>query len=248
MSSLDKLLSVLDLFNDEKTFITSDDIQIACQTSRATSYRYLQALSTAGLLNSGPDGKYRLGARIIQLDRAQRLGDNLLAAARDPLEQAANRYGSNIILSTFHADRVFCSYVVWKDPSLPMNYERGRPMPLFRGAMAKVILAHLSSYQQKRLILNYGDDIRAAGLGNDWETFRRTLATLRKQPSCITYNELNPLSVGVGAPVKDGEGKIAGSVVFAVPNQRIADIGEAEWCRRIEALATEISVNLRAEV
>ncbi len=247
MSSLDKLLSVLDIFDDEKTFITSDDIQASLGISRATSYRYLQALSTAGLLNSGAGGKYRLGARIIQLDRAQRLGDDLLAAARQPMEDTANKYTANLILSTFHGDRVFCSYVAWKDSSLPMSYERGRPMPLFYGAMAKVILARLSSYQQRRLMLTYPDEIRKAGLGENWEGFRRTLSDLRKQSSSVTLNELSPLSVGVGAVVLDGDNKVAGSVAFAVPNKSFKEVGEAVWRQRIETLAKEISDNLTAE-
>ena len=68
MSSLSKLLNVLDLFGPATLKIDPDTIAERMGLSRATAYRYVKELCDAGLLTRVDAGHYGLGPRVIELD------------------------------------------------------------------------------------------------------------------------------------------------------------------------------------
>ena len=56
MSSLDKMLAILGLFDERRMSIQLDSAVQATGASRATAYRYIQSLSKAGLLAPATGG------------------------------------------------------------------------------------------------------------------------------------------------------------------------------------------------
>ncbi len=244
MNSLDKMLSILDLFDGDTPAITPEDVERATHASRSSAYRYLQSLADAGLVVQVSSGSYALGARILELDRLQRNSDEILAAARPVMDEVSVRLGFNMILSRYYGNRVICSHTAWPDATLSAIYERGRPLPLFFGAMAKVILANLSPYQLRNLMLKHVDEIRGAGLGGDWKEFRTVMARLRRQKSCITNAEITPESVGVAAALFDADDRVIGSITFAIPQVVFSTLNEDAIREEIVATAQAIMRNL----
>ncbi|MDE1568601.1 IclR family transcriptional regulator [Aquabacter sp. P-9] len=240
MSSLDKMLKVLDLFGEERMNIQLEDVQ-ATGASRATAYRYIQSLCDAGLLAPTTGGSYVLGPRIIEMDRLVRRADPLLTGAGGPMRDVSARLGINVMLCSYYGDKVMCADIVWPERSVPEHYERGRPMPMFRGAMAKTILAHLTPYQLRNIMLWHGDQVREAGLGENWEQFRANMSRLRRDGYCITQGEVIPNLVGIGAPVFDAERRILGSVVFALPLARFHAAHTDALVSEIKQLAARIT-------
>lgn len=244
MNSLDKMLSILDLFDDRSAVITPEDVERTTGASRSSAYRYLQSLADAGLIAQAASGSYTLGARILELDRLQRNSDQLLAAARPVMEAVSTQLGFNMILSRYHGNRVICSHTAWPDTTLTAIYERGRPLPLFFGAMAKVILANLGPYQLRNLMLKHVDEIRSAGLGGDWKEFRTVMGRLRRQKSCVTHAEITPESVGVAAPIFDADDRVIGSIAFAIPRAAFERLSEDGIREEAIAAAEMIMANL----
>src|SRR3984893_1412385 len=92
----------------------------------------------------------------------------------DLIQYAAE--GSIVLLCRLFHDRVMCVHqVMGRGPQEPVSYERGRLMPLYRGATSKIILAHLPPRTLKALFAHHGGEIVDAGLGTSWEEFRRGL-------------------------------------------------------------------------
>lgn len=240
MSSLDKMLKVLDLFGEERMSIQLEDVQ-AAGASRATAYRYIQSLCDSGLLAPTTGGSYVLGPRVIELDRLVRRADPLLTRASGPMRDVSARLGINVMLCSYYGDKVMCADIVWPERSVPEYYERGRPMPMFRGAMAKTILAHLTPYQLRNIMLWHGDQVREAGLGDNWEQFRANMSRLRRDGYCITLGEVISGLVGIGAPVFDAEGRILGSVVFAVQESHCEGGAKDDLVGEIKQLAARIT-------
>lgn len=240
MSSLAKMLKILDLFDDKRTGVEIDDAVAATKASRATVYRYLKALSAVGLVAPASGGSFVLGSRIIELDRLMRRTDPLASSARPIMNEVSAKLDLNMMLCCFYGDNVMCAEIVWPDRTVASTYERGRKMPMFHGAMAKLILANLTPYQLRNMMLWHADEIRTAGLGKTWEEFRRAMAQIRKDGSCVTRGEVVRGLVGIGAPVFDPESRILGSIVFAVPDKRVAALGEDALRQQIIAVARRI--------
>ena len=246
MSSLDKMLGVLGLFREERASIALDDVIALTQTSRATAYRYLQSLTEAGLLAPATGGAYGLGARVVELDRLMRMTDPLLTQAQRPMRELSAELQANVMLCGYYGDKVMCMDLVWPDRAVEPAYERGRPMPMFRGAMAKTILAHLSPYHLRNIQSWHAAEVAAAGLGEDWETFRATMAGLRRTGIVVTRAEVVPGLVGLGAPMLDAEKRILGSLVLAIPEARYDEAGEGAFLGRLAETAALINAAIAA--
>jgi DNA-binding IclR family transcriptional regulator len=225
MSSLDKMLGILGLFSEQRTRIRLEDVTELTQASRATAYRYLQSLTEAGLLAPATGGTHALGPRVVELDRLMRMTDPLLTGAAGPLRELAAALDTNVMLCSYYGDKVMCVDLVWPDRSVEQAYERGRPMPMFRGAMAKTILAHLPPYHLRNIMAWHASEIREAGLGGSWEEFRSSMARLRRAGVVVTRAEVVPRLIGLGAPLFDREQRVLGSLVLAIPETRFDEEG-----------------------
>ncbi len=211
------------MFTNEEPQWTIEAAAAHLTISIPTAYRYFSSLARVGLISPVSRATYVLGPRIIELDRQIRISDPFLRAARrvteDLIQYAAE--GSAILVCRLFRDRVICIHQeVGRGPQGPVSFERGRPMPLFRGATSKVILAHLPARALRSIYLAHSDEIRSAGLGEDWESFRNALAKIRRSGMCMTNAEVDPGRVGISAPVFDAEHLVIGSLTFVLPAYR----------------------------
>lgn len=211
-NTFEKILGLLDLFTLARPVWTAEEMAGLVGCSIATIYRHVKVLTNAGMLAPAAKGTYVLGARIIELDRQIRLADPLLAASKDVMVQLSREVGENLLLCSFYGNNVICIHEEWPDPSYRTSYDRGKPMPLFRGAASKVILANLPPHRHRDLMLNHAREIVAAGLGPDWDGFKAQLRELRKAGYCTATEEIDPGLAAIAIPLFDGGNRILGSL------------------------------------
>ena len=222
-SSGDRLLAALALFTVEHPQWTVEDAAKALSVSAPTAYRYFKRLTGAGLITPVSGAGYTLGPAIIQLDRQIQITDPMLRSARGVMHELIQRApdGSALLLCRLFHDRVMCVHQVFgRGPQEPVSYERGRLMPLFRGATSKIILAHLPSRTLKSLYEQSGGEIYQANLGDSFEEFRAGLAAMRRAGVATSHGEIDPGRVGLGVPLFDRERNILGSLSFALSASR----------------------------
>jgi DNA-binding IclR family transcriptional regulator len=104
----------------------------------------------------------------------------------------------------------------------PVSYERGRLIPLFRGASSRIILANLPSRTLKSLFEQNLAAIAEAALGTSWDDFRQRLGALRREGVAVARGELDAGRVGIAAPIFEGQA-ILGSLSFVLPAERTDD-------------------------
>lgn len=218
-SSGDRLLSVLGLFTVEQPQWTVDDAARQLGVSGPTAYRYFKRLTGAGLISPVSGASYTLGPAIIQMDRQIQVSDPMLRAARNVMRDLIPRAGdgSALLLCRLFHDRVMCVHqVLGRGPQSPVSYERGRLMPLFRGATARIILAYLPARTLKSLFEQNSAEIAEAGFGTSWDEFKSLLAGLRSAGVAISHGEIDAGRVGIGAPLFDRDRNVLGSLSFAL--------------------------------
>ncbi|HWF94907.1 MAG TPA: IclR family transcriptional regulator [Xanthobacteraceae bacterium] len=222
----DRLLAVLGLFTAERTQWSVEAAAERLAVSTTTTYRYFKKLTKAGLISPVAGAGYTLGPAIVQMDRLIQSSDPMLRGARavmiDLVSHAAE--GSTVLLCRLFHDRVMCVHqIMGRGPQEPVSYERGRLMPLYRGATSKIILAHLPPRTLKTLFAHDAAEIAAAGLGAGWEEFRRGLAAIRRAGVSVSRGEIDAGRVGVAAPLFDKERAVLGSLSVALPAQHADD-------------------------
>lgn len=243
MDSLQRMIAIFDMFDGDCTTVTVEEVATTLDCSVPTAYRYLKTLSAAGLIAPDMRKGFTLGARIIQLDRQIRLNDPLLHRAGDVMNGMLDDVQGNLMVCGYYGKNVVCIAQAWPDRTVLTSYDRGRPMPLLRGAAGKAILAHLPDHRLRSLMLSNAAEIAAAGLGNDWAGFRKTLRDIRKQGYSFSRGEVDSRNVGIAAPILSEDKRILGSLVIVVPSAELADDQIPVIAEKIIAGAQAISVS-----
>lgn len=234
----DRLLAVLALFTADATQWTVEAAAEVLGVSVPTTYRYFKKLTKSGLISPVSGAGYTLGPAIIQMNRQIQISDPMLNAARSVMIALTGDApeGSTTLLCRLFHDRVMCvEQIMGRGLQMPVSYERGRLMPLYRGATSKIILAHLRSRTLKALFVHDAREIADAGLGASWEEFRRGLAAIRRAGVSVSCSEIDAGRVGVAAPVFDRERVVLGSLSVVVP----APLADPATERRLAALTAK---------
>lgn len=239
------MLAILDLLSTSRPAITAQEIQEELGYSRASTYRYLRTFETAGLLASTSGGRYALGARVIELDRQIRMTDPLYVAGVGPMRELAERDRVNAFLTSYYRETVICIDQVTVLDDVPHSWDRGRPMPMFRGAASKVILANLTTTNLQRIALERSIELAEAGLGENWAQFQAFVAGVRKDGYAVSYGEVDPGVTSAAAPVIDLGSKVTGSLVIVLAADEYAVRDEPALLASLVEAAADISRRLQ---
>jgi DNA-binding IclR family transcriptional regulator len=248
MNAANRLLGILALFTVEEPAWTVEGAARQMRVSVSTAYRYFADLSKAGLLDPFPGGRYVLGPAIIEGDRKIRMTDPLIRVGKPAMQRLVARAGGTgvAILCRIYRRCVMC---VHQEPSaMPegnISYERGRPMPMFRGASSKAIYANLSWRSARWYFENYAAEIVAAGLGSDWETVKGNLRRMRREGVVVSHGEVDGGVVGIAAPVFGPSGNVIGSVTMAIRESEASPQSIANISALVQAASREIDTGLR---
>lgn len=242
-SSLERMLAVLDLFDPAHGVRSVDDISAASSYTRSTAYRYVRELATAGLLTQVAPGQYSLGPRILEFDRQLRESDPLLARMRT-IEPTLPRWSPEQLwlLCRVYRDKVICIHQAGR-LTQAVSFTRGFPMPLFRGATSKAILAFLHERQYTKLYLDNPDQVRAGNLGTDWAEFKAKLRAIRQVGYSISEGEVDRGVFGIAAPVFGAGRKVLGSISVVRPASVIDRKRLDRECREVVAIAARLSLS-----
>ncbi|MFY0676743.1 MAG: IclR family transcriptional regulator [Neptuniibacter sp.] len=198
MTSLSKMLNILDMYGPESLVLDVDSIADKLELSRATAYRYVKELCDSGLL-SRVDGSYTLGPRIIELDWMMRQYDPLISNGREIMSDLAKTTGLSVFISVLYDGRVINTHIESASQNDGFSFGRGRPLPLFKGAQSKVLVAHQKGRKLKRI---FEDSIESNNMYEiDWKEFSAVCRSIRQDGFCITHDELNLGLTGIAAPI-----------------------------------------------
>ena len=243
-SSLERLLSVLQLFTEDRLEWTPEAMMERLGYARPTLYRYLKTLSEAGLLASHPHAGYTLGPKIVEMDYLLRLSDPLILATHPVLEDLAVTFPGTALLVRWYGDRMLCVDAVNHQPEPLSSYPRGRPMPMGRGAIARAILAFLPKPQALSIIETHLSEWQALGLGDTAETVHGAMRQVRRDGYSMAFGEVTPGVVGTAAPVFDQARSPVGALCLTLRETDTDAAIRARLADRVLDGAADISARL----
>lgn len=196
MSSLSKMLTILDLFDLDRPSWSSEEIMESMGFSRPTTFRYLKELRQAGLL-ARFGGRYVLGAKAVKLDFIIRQTDPLLKLFQPIMIELRDHTDCDVILASLLGEDLFAT-IHEISGATNVSWPRGRPMPLTRGAGGLAILASLSQPQLRRILASPS----VAATIDDAAALKKSLSEIAKQGYAISLGALEASNVGIAVPIK----------------------------------------------
>jgi len=234
------MLSILDLFDKASPAWSADAVcaRLGCSTS--SGYRYIRELCAVGLLTRISGGTYVLGPRIVQLELVMREIDPVSKTGLPLIADLVRQTGCDVLLANMYGDHIVNVLHERGAEQLPLSYERGRPHPLFRGAMSKAILAFLPRARALRLYNAHAALAAESGMGHSWREFWQALQQIRKKGYSESDGELDAGVIGIGAPVLNGD-EIMGSISIGCSRARLALLNRANLTELLLSTARQIS-------
>jgi DNA-binding IclR family transcriptional regulator len=239
-SSLARMLAVLDLFTEQALHWTAEAITEEFDLSIATGYRYVRMLTDAGLLQRSADSTYTLGPRIMVLDHFMRRGDPVLAHAIPFMKELVALTGFDCVLSSLYGEKILDTHQELSPIPANLSYGRGRPRPLFRGAAPKVILAHYSSVQLRKVFDADHSEISASGLPVQWDEFRKYYANIRKRGHYTSTGEVDQNVAAIAVPMQYGSSKLSGAITLISSLERMSLIDQTKLIQMLQRAARDI--------
>ena len=235
MSSPNRLISVIQLFDNGRPVRTVDEIAQSLGISASTAYRSVRTLVKAGFLDPVTGAGYALGPAFIRYDRVLRQNDTLIKVADPVMSEllAHTNQSATVILCRRFRDCVMCVHEVQGNkPHAPTSYERGVAMPMFIGATSKIILAHLPNRTLKTTYLENEKMIRGVLKIRSWQDFRAQLKTIRRDGFALTDSEVAKGRIGLAAPIVRN-GQVIASISLVVAGKKLGR-------QRIESLVPAV--------
>jgi DNA-binding IclR family transcriptional regulator len=244
-NSLEKMLRILDLIEENGRPLSSDDMLARLKFPRSTLYRYLKTLSAAGLISSFPNVGYALGPRVAELDYKMRLADPLITAARPVMAELAAAVPGIALLCRRYRDTVLCVHQEQGTAGFSSTYERGLARPLTAGAASRIILAYLPARTVGTLYKSRPKSFAEGGLGTSLEEAKATLKLLRQRGWDVTESQVTRGVTGIAAPIFDERGLVLGSLSITIGRTRLAEPEIAAIAERVSFCARIVSQAMR---
>lgn len=115
------------------------ELLVATGLPRATGHRLAVALEVHGLVARTPDGRFRLGSRLVALGRAAAAAYPLAELARPAMERLLGETGESVQLYVVEGDGRRCVASLESPSELRTIVEAGALLPLARGSAGKAL-------------------------------------------------------------------------------------------------------------
>ncbi len=150
-----RVLALMLAFSAEKNTLSARDLAAATGIALPSVYRYITLLRETGLLAEGDRGNFRLSARMIGLARAAEAAESIIEIADPVMRTLVAETEETVILVRLIGRSAVCVHRVESEHHLRTTFEPGQPLPLERGASARILLAGLTPEVRRDYLAGY---------------------------------------------------------------------------------------------
>lgn len=233
-----KVLRALLAFSIETPRHTAESLAAFIGLPLSSTYRYLNILKEAALIDEESRGCFVLAPRVLGLAQAARAGTGLVSIARPRLRSLSLETGETVMLVRRAGDRAVCLERFDATSRFRMTFEVGMALPLYRGAAPKMLLAHLPSAQIEATL----DDAVAhdPAFASRRTALRDELAAIRQQGWAESHAEITPHVVSGAAGIMD-DGSVVAAVTFVAPSFRTSKAAQTRLMQHLLEAAADIT-------
>ncbi|MBC6407290.1 MAG: IclR family transcriptional regulator [Rhodobacteraceae bacterium] len=214
---------------------------------KATLYRFLQALTSQGMLSYDPDRQtYALGVRLVRLAHAAWTQSSLAPIARPYLDRLSADVGETVHLAQLDHAQVL--YVDKRNAAEPveMYSQAGRVGPAYCTGVGKAMLAFLGDDERERVIAQQSFHAFTPTTLDSREALCAELGEIRERGYAFDREEHETGIICVAMPILTETGRMLGALSVTVPTMRM-DFDQLEaLAPKLKATADYIAREVQA--
>lgn len=222
------MLSVLQAFSSSTHTRTAKELAEVTSIPLPSVYRYIALLRETGMLLGDDRGAYRLSPRLIALARAAQAAESLIGVVDPVMRDLERECGATVVFVRLIARVPVCVHRVdtaHYPPGIahrpPILFEPGQPMPLYRGATGRVLLAGLPEQARREHLVPLAQ--------TDPEAAERMTEAVTRAAACGWATCEDEIEQGVwaaSAAVTNGRSTVAALTVSSLLGRAPAELKE----------------------
>ena len=218
LTTIVKAGKVLDLFTTSAAEWGVSETAERLHIPKSSAHELLATLAGIGLLRRLPDGRYRLGWRLAELNRTLADSTEFIVQTKDRTQHLADRLRATIHVAALREHEVvYLDKVVGiQTPDLTPT-DVGGTAPVHCTALGKVLLAELDAEAADALISRNGMARWTSQTITKPMRMQEELISTRMRGWASDLEETVSRLCCVAAPIRDNSGRVQGAISASVP-------------------------------
>lgn len=234
-------MRVLFCLSEERRGLGVSELAETVGMTKTTAHRMLSVLEDEGLILANPvTHRYEIGYGLVRIASKFLSSGDLPSTSLPYLHQLRDQCGETVVLSVRLGYQRIALLQVESTQELRCSTEIGSGLPLCKGALGKVLLAHLPPEDIEEIIQQYLGPTTIETETQKYELLTQ-LHQIREQGYAISHGERMPGGVGIAAPVKNPLGTVVASIAAYGPDRRLTQSRIQVLLPLVEQAAASIS-------
>ncbi len=234
--AVDRAFDVIETFTFKEPELTLQEISQRTGLALATTHRSIQTMIKRGYIEQDPiSGKFRLGMQFVKLGGIVIQRIDLTRIATPFLQELSKKTEQNVNMSIYDKGEALCLVNIESFHNFQFGIKVGQRLPIYAGALSKVIMAHLPNQELAILLSNKLESFTPYTISQEM-TLRAELEEIRRNGVARSGGELALGAAAIAAPVYNYENKMVAGIAISGPEHYFT--GEQTEAFTSELLAT----------
>lgn len=202
INSVARAIQILELYPKlNAQYLGVSEISKALGLQKTSTFYIVKTLLSMGwLIQETPNGKYKLGSRILRVSAMVSQNVTAEEVILQEMNRLLNEYNEDVVLTAMVDGLPICVEKVHSSNMLRIQSKVGRVGNLVRGSTGKALLAwQPEEFIQETLEEKLSDP-------QEREQLRNNLTQIRQQGYCISVSEQDAGVMSVAVPIRDQSG------------------------------------------
>ena len=221
INSVARAIQILELYPKlNAQYLGVSEISKALGLQKTSTFYILKTLLSMGwLIQETPNGKYKLGTRLLRVSAMVSQNVTAEEVILQEMNRLLNQYNEDVVLTAMVDGLPICVEKVHSSNMLRIQSKVGRVSNLLRGSTGKALFAwQPQDFIQETLEEKLSDP-------KEREQMRSDLDQIREQGYCISISEQDTGVMSVAVPIRDQNGVARYSLAVIGEEKRMLDKG-----------------------
>ncbi len=221
IQSLDRGLSVIRAFSNERDLLSLADVAKITNLSRAAVRRSLLTLEALGYVGSRRN-RFYLRPRVLDLGYAFLSSSSTIDVTQDQLRRLSAKIGESVSACEYDDGDVVYVARAATETLLPMRLGIGRRLPAFCTSTGRVLISEFSAERLDEFFEKYPREKLSPATVTDEHELRDRIAQVREQRWSLNNQEVDLGARSIAAPVVGADGQYLSAVNISVSTSRVS--------------------------
>jgi IclR family KDG regulon transcriptional repressor len=249
IQSVERALSILDLFDEYETELKITDISGRMQLHKSTVHSLLKTLQVKGYIEQNVDnGKYRLGMKLFERGNLVIRRLDLRSIAKKYLVELSAKTQNTVHLVILDGkEGIYIEKV--EGSSATVLYSRiGRRIPVHCSAVGKALIANKNDRELKEILRGYEYIQQTPNTIMDEDSFVAELEKVKKNGFAIDSEENEPGITCIAVPIWDHTGSVVAAMSMSQHSASVSREKLEQTVAILKEAADKISSELGYEL